>query len=197
MRFGENKFGQGLFGEPPPVAQFVVSDKGVEMMKDLPPYFHDDPTLVKLMTAVGNELQRIEDFLNVLRTKMFPAAADDEYGILAAYERLYGLPVQPLDASIETRRAILLTAIARRRAGAGKGWVDMINAVLGGATWTYDENDPSMGKLTMHLPIDADSYRAGQALALVEFITPANIQLLVNFEGGAAVGTFHVGDPLG
>ena len=41
----------------------TMSDKGTELLQDLPEYEQDDPTIRAMINALGNELQRIDDYL--------------------------------------------------------------------------------------------------------------------------------------
>jgi len=176
----------------------TLSEKGTDVLLDLPPYEQDDPAIQALIDASSRELQRIEDYLNTVREKLRPHAADDEYQLLALWELMMGLPVEPTGISLATRKAIVLAAWKRRRAGAGIGWWNLISAVLGTEEWTHVENTAVDYQLTIEVPFESTDFRAGQLIDMLTRITPAHLSIVLIFAGGTRfiVGVSLVGDQL-
>lgn len=174
----------------------VLSERGNAMLDKLPPYLSDDDMIQRLVDAWGRELQRIEDFLDVLREKLRPQNADDEYGILGLWERVAEIPIEPVGVSLSARRNRLMAALRRRSVGIGEGWSDLITLLLGTEGWEHDENNPTPYKMQLEIPFPSTSYQAGALEALLRRITPAHIQMFISYSDTFRVGISEVGDPL-
>lgn len=173
-----------------------LGTKAQEMLEDLPGYFHEDPFTRDMMSAVGGELQRIEDHLELLKEKGRAPMADDDYHLLGFWEWVVGLPVEPPGVSLENRRSKVLAVLRRRRVGAGTGWEDLITRVLGTEDWTYSENDPADYVLTINTP-EVTDYTEWQLNRLMRVITPAHLSVVINIEGRVfIVGISEVGDEI-
>lgn len=182
-----------------------VSDKGREILDDLPVYAQDDRLVQGLVDSAARELQRIEDFLASLKTVLNPTEADDTYGTLGYWERFLGLPVEPTGASEQQRRNTIIAAVEKRNAEAGTGWYSLIEAVLEGAPWTHSENTDETGAYAQYelaitgVEIETTDYRNGIFQQMVNQITPAHIQISeIEIAGDDTfrVGISEVGDTI-
>lgn len=167
-----------------------TSDKGTEMLADLPPYLADDPYARALVDAVAREVQRIDDYVAEVSEYLRPHAATGDW--LSLWERVMGLPVAP-DASEATRRTVLVAAIRRRTAGAGEGWGDLLTALIGSGGWSVTENYPSAYEVEISVPIDQTTYRAGAIQDFLRVSVPAHLDWTVDW----TVGDFRVGSEVG
>jgi hypothetical protein len=170
--------------------------KAQSVLADLPPWYSEDEIVRAVITAMTNELQRIEDFANAVRTQMYPQNADDTYGILGMWEALFGLPVQPANATLDQRRALVKAHLQKRSSGAGSDWEAAVTQALNTNQWTYIEG-PGDYQVTVRFPFVAGGYTASQAVVLIQDITPAHLELVVGYTGGWLAGVSLVGvDPL-
>ena len=120
-----------------------LTDKGASILDDMPYYAQTDPVIRAFINSVAKELQRIEDYLLDLRERLLPVEATDE--LLRYWEGFLDVPVAPEGVSVERRKATIQAAIARRTAGAGKGWYDLLTSVVDPATWRHAENTDAAG----------------------------------------------------
>lgn len=164
-----------------------VSAKTLDLLESLPRYYHRDRNALAVLDVLARELERVEGFLDGFTTGFFPQHADDTYGILRVWESILGLPVEPVGQTVEERRAVVLSAIRKRKSGTGLDWVDNVTTILGTTSWTYQENTPDPYQVTVLIPFDSESYRAQQARALLREITPAHIQVIMGLQEGYLV----------
>lgn len=180
----------------------MLSENGQAMLEDMPDYAQSDPTLQALFNAVGNELDRLEQYLTELRDTLAPALASGE--LLTYWERFLGLP-ENLDASTEDRIDLVLAAIRKRSAAPGTGWNALLNVILRGALWRATENTDASGDYTEYglriydLELAGTDYRVGAFDEMVRQITPAHLQITAITRSGDdtfRVGISEVGDPI-
>lgn len=151
MPYGESLYGLGLYESAGPVEAVPLTPKAAELLADLPPYYADAPFAVRALMAIAGELQRVENFLDVLRTKALPHLADDECRLLGIYERSLGLPVEPAQTTLTERRNEVLAAFRGRDVATGQGWTAKVTELIG-ASWAVRENYPDPYDLTVTLP---------------------------------------------
>jgi hypothetical protein len=173
----------------------VLSVKGEELLEDLPPYLEEDTVVQGIVDSGARELERIETFLEVLRTKTFPQNADDEYRLLALWEEALGLPIEPEGVAVVDRQRKVMATIRRRYAGRGAAWVEMLTEALGSAAWNYAENVPNPYWLSIQVQIGTSMYTRGQVWQLLRQVTPAHLLIAIDWGEGFRVGSL-VGDPL-
>jgi len=177
----------------------TMSDKGTELLQDLPEYEQDDPTIRAMINALGNELQRIDDYLLGLNESLQVAHATGD--LLSYWEKFLDLPVDPRDATDVSigdaaRINICSAAIRRRTAGDGSGWVALLDAVTAGQPWRHWENSDSAGihadyQLKLSAELDTTDYRVGRFTDMVKQTTPAHLEISVIEIAGD--DTFRVG----
>jgi Bacteriophage Mu-like, Gp48 len=166
------------------------------MLANMPPYEADDEFIQDFVNALAKEFQRLQDYVTALVEQLRPQNADDTWGLLSLYELLAGLPVKPEAVSEESRRARVLTAIARSRGlGIGEGWAGLITLLLNSGGWYEVENEPGAYEITLWIPFPSTSYQAGGLKELLSRITPAHIRVNLIFTDAFLVGDL-VGDPL-
>lgn len=181
----------------------VLADKPQEILEDLPASVWADPATQALVKAVGNELQRIEDFLMEIRVTLSPTTATGT--ALAYWEGFLGLPKNPEGATEDERRAIVKVAIARRSSGIGSSWVGLLDQILAYATWQHSENSDSDGLYSPYqlaitdVAIPSDNWRTGIFWEAVQRTRPAHLTLSeIEIAGDDTfrVGISEVGDEL-
>ena len=116
----------------------VLDDRAESLLADLPVYGQDDPTIRAFVRAVSLELGRIEDYLTEVRSQLMPLEATGEF--LTRWEEFLDLPVQPEGVTESKRHDVVKAAVARRNAGAGKGWYDLLSAIIFPETFRHAEN---------------------------------------------------------
>lgn len=173
----------------------VLTERGQRMMDALPQYYCADPAVLEVINAVAREYDRVEELLTALREGSLPTLADDAYRLLALWETIYGLPVEPEGVGLATRRANLLATIRSRRSSTGSDWVTAVNTAIG-TSWTHDENTPGGYQLSIGIPFSAGSYDAGRVEELLAQITPAHLEIVMRYNEGFIVGVARVGDAI-
>lgn len=163
----------------------VMSEKGAELLADLPSYYANDRNATAIVDCVARELVRVEAFLEALRDQAVPGKADDTYGILSLWESMLGLPVAPEGVSLTQRQAIASAAYRKRSTVSGADWVATVDTLLNTA-WSYEENTPDPYTITVTLPEDS-GYRGGQVQSLLRAITPAHLSIIVQTGTGFRV----------
>lgn len=159
----------------------------VTLLADLPHYYRGDRDAERFLIAVGNELERIEAFLDAFRFGYFPQNADDTYGLLGLWEASLGLPVMPPDATVLARRNQVMVALRKRKSGPSAKWMDNVTTALGSDQWTYAENTPDPYQLTITLPDAPGSYNVSLVRSLLRQITPAHLEMVTGYRTGFAV----------
>jgi hypothetical protein len=108
------------------------------MLADMPVYAQTDPFIAALLNAVGRELERIDEYLADFRERSFPLKASGEF--LAYWERFLDLPVNPEGVTDSNRHNFIRAAVAKRTAGAGTGWYELLSSLIAPATFRHAEN---------------------------------------------------------
>jgi hypothetical protein len=90
----------------------------------------------------------------------------------------------------------VLAAIGRgRKEGIGEGWADLITLLLDSGGWVEVENTPGQYEITITVPFESTSFRAGGLESLLSQITPAHIRVHIIYTDSFLVGDL-VGDQL-
>jgi len=183
----------------------TMSDKGTEMLLDLPEYEQADPTIQAVVNTCANELQRLEDYLRTLVESLQVAHATGD--LLSYWEQFLDLPVDPQNAGVSISDAarinICAAAIRRRTAGNGSGWVALLDAITG-QPWDHWENSDSGGlradyRLKLSAELETADYRVGIFTDMVKRTTPAHLEISVIEIAGDdtfRVGISEVGDTI-
>jgi uncharacterized protein YmfQ (DUF2313 family) len=152
------------------------------IMLSLPDYYHGNVLAERLAIAFANELDRLEGEAERVRDELIPARAGDVG--LAVWEKALGLPVQPVDATVEQRRSKVtarlqaisnesaITTMATLRAAAGTSQIDVL------------ENTPGPLQDTIVLPFDPASYNAAQVEAIANVLWPAHRRIVMHYSQG-------------
>lgn len=165
------------------------------MVESLPIYEQSDPTIRSFLDAVGKELQRIDDYLSVLRATIQPKDSSDEF--LRYWESFLDLPVEPAGVSVAQRHRTISAAIRRRTAGPGTGWKGLLDTIMDGAPWSHTENADASGNYEAYgirfygIGLDGTDYRLGIFDEMVRRITPAHLE--INAVTASGDDTFRVG----
>jgi hypothetical protein len=160
----------------------------------MPHYYAEDPAAQAVVDSLARELERLEDFLNLVRKQWFPQNAADDYGQLGLREAQLGIPVEPLGVSLEQRRAIVHAYERARLSGSGEDWIVLLTIALGATVWEHEENDPGDYDLRITIPYAAESYTTAQVEILADVVTPAHLNIAMQFEQGFVVGVSRIGD---
>lgn len=153
--------------------------------------------------AYGNELQRIDDALALIRFASFPMQTSDVLlatgavvRLASMWETLLGIPVSPAGVTIEERRNKILAHVRKRKSGKGSDWVATLTEALGSTPWSYQEG-PGDYQVTIHIPYASGSYSSAQVLNLAREATPAHIDVIPAFNEGFLIGISLIGiEPL-
>lgn len=171
----------------------ALSEKGAALLTDLSPELADAPETQQFVDCIARELARIEDMALGITAKMFPAAADDEYGTLKMFESLLGLPVALPGMNVPQRRQLVLGALRQRGGTSGLAWQDLISTALGTTIWNYLEG-PTDYTVTITIPYAPGGLIGGQVVQLARRVTPAHLVVNSGFTGGFVVGVSNIGD---
>lgn len=168
-----------------------LTERGQEILSDLPAYFADDPGVQAACDALARELTRLEQAAIAIRGGTRPTVADDAYRLLSVWEQILGLPVAPAGVTVSQRSGRVLSAFRSRRAARGTDWVRLLTEALGTESWSHAEVSPY--SVTILMPQAAGSVQAEQALALARRITPANMTITVLYDQGFVIGSSQIG----
>lgn len=182
------------------MSPLTLTPRAQELLDDMPPYWHADPTARAVIQAFASEAQRIEETAAAIRDAVFPSQAADTpvlngsatVAILSMWEMLLDLPMNPAGVTTAERRSKVLARIQKRNSGAGSDWIAALTASLGTLSWTHTEG-PGSYQVTIRIPYGTGSFTAGQVLALARLITPAHIDVTVGYDEGFLVGISAVG----
>lgn len=173
-----------------------LSSAAEDRLADLPPYYDGDPYIGGVMNAGANELERINQAAKTLQTKAFPTRADNQYRLLGMWEKQMGLPVEPPGLTIGQRRSRVLSKLRGRGDGRGKTWEQRMTEAIGSTLWSYQENTPGPGQITITIPFASGEGISNWIQQVARDITPANLQIIMGFGEGFIVGVSEVGDAL-
>lgn len=150
----------------------------------------DDPAVQAIMRAGADELDEVVAIAESVRDDAWPHRATT---LLHLHEQMLGLPQNPSEATLAQRQAAVKGAVQSRKVGSKANWVARMNTVMRGQAWSYEENTPGPGQLTISIPFDERAYNAKQAEALARRITPAHILIVMRYAEGFLVGISRVG----
>lgn len=165
------------------------------LLDDLPPYLRSDPHAQGYTLAFANEADRAWAMLNSLATKFLPHSADDEFRTLGMWERLLGLPVEPVGISEDDRSTKVVAFFRSRKAASGAKWLELLTTALGSGDWTHQEG-PGDYEVTITIPFASGGYSAVAVESLLRKITPAHLVVNAQYAEGFIIGD-SPGDPLG
>jgi hypothetical protein len=172
-----------------------MSERVDRMVGSLTPWESEDPDVVAIMTAMGGELDLVEDLMLTVRDQAWPHRADDTYGLLAIHERTFRLPVAPTGATVAQRQSVIKARLGRRRDGRKATWVDRINDLLGGpSNWSYQENHPAAHQITVTLNVLPSSGLASQVIDAIEAFTPVVDELIITYAASFFIGESAIGN---
>lgn len=179
----------------------TLSDTAAVLFAHLPASYGTDrddvdPIVARWLEALAFEIERLRALLEAIRSTTIPATANDTTGALSRWEAAVGLPVAPAGIMVTQRRTQLLGALRGRRVALGRDWTSAMTAAIGSDNWEPTENTPGGYQLTIQIPFAAGSYTAGQVEELARRRTPANLQIVMRYEGGFIVGASRVGDAI-
>lgn len=175
----------------------ALSPTAARIFSSLPNYYSGgEPTLTRLVTAVANELDRVEAYLESAQNGLVPTLADDSLGMLGIWERVFGLPVHPAGVPMAQRQQALKAAIAARSARTTAEWVAAMNRVIGTGSWTHQVGQPGPGQVTITTPFVPGGYLDGIIRAIARRLTPANYEIVFGYSQGWVAGVSHAGDLL-
>jgi hypothetical protein len=175
----------------------VVSDLGQTMIDDLHPWQQDDPTIQNILSAIGAEVQRVQDKMLDLWMKLLPQNADDSYNSLTLWEMLVGvIPANNPVLTESQRSALVMGYIAAHGAGSRTAWENILTLALGESDWSFTQG-PGDYQITLTLPTRSTQPLATAIIALADVVTPAHLQVFAGFTGGFLVGISQLGvEPL-
>lgn len=165
----------------------VLTARGEQLRSTLPVILRDSPDYLALIHPFAMEMDRLDAAKESVRSQFFPASADM---LLKAWEAQLGLPIEPPDLTLAQRRNLVF-AYLRRQAGTPEGevWVALVAALVGPG-FTYEEHDvdnvdsPPAYTVRVTVPFAPSSGNFRRIEALLREITPAHLDLIVQFSGG-------------
>lgn len=173
----------------------TLSERGRRLLEDLPPELADAPQIQTVVDVLARELERLEGAATEATQKMFPPAADDEYGTLKMWEALLGLPVALPGLTLAQRQALVRATVKQRRAASGAQWAEMLTTAIGSSSWSHHYG-PGDYVVTITIPYVPGGIAAGQVVTLARRVTPAHLQVNAGFTGGFLIGISNIGDTI-
>ena len=171
------------------------------MVEALPVYAQHDEAINQLLSAVGRELERIEEHLLSIQATIQPQNASEMF--MRYWESFLSLPVAP-QISNARRLTTINAAVRRRRAGPGAGWKSLLDAIMAEAQWSHEENSAADGQYAKYalrlydIELDAGDYIYGIFFDMAKKISPAHLELNAEIDRfrGFRVGIERVGDEI-
>lgn len=167
----------------------VMTELGLRWRDGLPSVLRDSPEHLSVLHVIAKEAERAEEKGEQVRAQFFIGRADL---LLGLWEAQFRTTVAPVGESLATRRTTV-KALMKHLAGTpeGREWVATVTALIG-PSWSYEEYDPSIpwpagppaGTLRVTLPFPPASDRYRQIERLLRTITPAHIDIIVQYEAG-------------
>ena len=172
-----------------PLAIFTVQPPlaPTDLLSEVPPFERGSYEISTVLRVVSNELARVAAGQEAMTQQWFPTSADV---LLARFEAMLGLPVEPAGQSLTVRRGIVLAYLQRLRVeGTGLDWIASMDA-LAGTAWTYQEHDPADGSSPPAYTVNVNIPQvfASVGWTFVRDITPAHILVTEGYTGGWLVG---------
>lgn len=161
----------------------ALTERAARMLRSLPDYYWEDPLVARMLQAVANEIDRLEQRALAVRAGLMPAASTDLLGLLSLWEQEFGLPVAPA-ASEDQRRAKIVAALRKLDVASGVSTMAALRAAAGGLAIEVLENVPGPLQDTLVIPFDESSYSAGQVQELAERIWPAHRKVYMRYGEG-------------
>lgn len=172
-----------------------LSPTASRMFDSLPRYYEGEPTFERLVQAQANEFDRLEAFLVTVAEGFSPAGAIDDPPMLAIWERILQLPIEPAGIPLAQRKQAIVATFLGRRCRTTAEWLAAMNAALGPTTtWSHEYDAPGPGELTINVPYEPGSYLEGIIKTLVRRLTPANYEIVFGFTEGWIAGVSEPGD---
>lgn len=179
----------------PPKAVSPLADlraRTAEILEDLPPYYFEDPTTQQIINSFAGEIDHMEEIIEVVEAGRFPQSATDQYGMLALWERLLGLPEKPNYLSVEQRQDRAVARWRARNGGRGGDWVKAVTEAIGTGSWEYDENYPGPYQVTVWVPFPIGSPQFDAAESAIRPLTPAHLEIIIDNKDYFVVGVSEV-----
>lgn len=170
--------------------QRTLTDRALDFLDMIPPWAQSDPNIQAAIQVMSNECDRIDAALEDAVAMFFPQLADR---YLYLWEASLGLSQYPEGLSLIQRQQRVLAFLFRRlNSVPGSAWVQNVTLLIG-PTWTWTRHTPGSGTgppadtIQINLPYASSSPQATDLAALLETITPANIEITINFGDGFVV----------
>jgi uncharacterized protein YmfQ (DUF2313 family) len=158
----------------------ALSEKGREMIDQLPSWLRDDPDARAVVHCYAMEAERQQDALRAIRADLVPKTAASRG--LGWWERILGLTVAPEGQSDLERRDQVLAVLLQLSAGAsGAMWEQAILDLIGPGV-TYVEEDPYTIQITVSFAPDSLDYRRLERI--VRTFTPAHLAIVFTGDEG-------------
>jgi uncharacterized protein YmfQ (DUF2313 family) len=162
----------------------ALSATAARMLDSLPDYYRGEPIIERVLQAWADEIDRIDALLDRVKDGLVASLAGDDLRMLALWEALFGLPVEPAEASVAQRRAKVDAALRRLEAGSAAGYLDVLTAAMGSGAWELLRDTPDPLHDTLQLAYGEDTYQAGVVDAITAQMHPAHRELHTHSEEG-------------
>lgn len=161
----------------------VLTDRALDFLDMLPPWTHGDPNIQAAIQVMSNEVERIDAKMEEVVNGYFPFLADQ---YLYLWEASLGLATN-LSLSVTQRQMRVLAFLQRMHNSVpGSTWVTNVTALIG-TTWTWTRHPTGsvpVNTLQINLPYTSTSPQATDLIALLRILTPAEVDIVINYGDG-------------
>lgn len=171
-----------------------LTPTALRIFDSLPVYYQWDTKLVRLILALANEIDRLYAFILRLANGLAPKHAGEEVKLLAIWESILTLPVEPPGIPLEQREQAVVAAFLGRSCTTTAEWTAAMNRALGSTAWKHQVGVPGAGQITITVPYEENSYIEGIVKAQARRLTPANYEIVFAFASGWIAGVSEPGD---
>lgn len=173
--------------DPPPMPPAPsplggLSATARRMMDTLPVYYSENRTVIRGIQAWADEIDRADGLLDTLKDSLVPSLATDALGMLAVWETIMGLPVNPRGVTLGQRQAAMRQAWTRLYAVTAADVLRLL--ALQGAHFAIQRDTPGVLQDTLMIGYAEGSYVASMIERAARDAWPAHRELLVSFAGG-------------
>lgn len=162
------------------------------VIRKVPPQLPGDPYINAVYESAAVEVVEMFEKLAFAQDAMFIPTADTDG--LALWEKMLGLPQQPMGVSLDERRARVSTKLTSRFVFYGKDMRAGIEAITGAPIDSITV-DPDLGQATIVLGGSPTQYQLDQVDAYVHEVGLAHYQWIIIGPSGASAFIAGISTP--
>lgn len=162
----------------------VLHERTEDLLRELPPFLANSSHFSGTLDVLVREVVRLDASAAEVRDTAFPALAS---AYLEIWELMLGLPPNPEGMTVEARRNAVQALLRALRDSQRSGWEAAVTKLIG-TNWTYAVHSPDPYVITVTIPFADTVAEATVLRALLRAVTPAPLDIAIDFSEGFIVG---------